>query len=214
MNLSSLLLSLLLNFTCTYSLLVSYKSTSIMKNYEPIIGKWNLLYSNDENFRKYDCELSIYPSNDLLELCVNIKRLDSIGLITYTKIVNAMVKNINCEEYNTFKECPIIDNSDEYCSLVLLKSEKYIKSVWIVEFPYFPKEYNTQMKEEYILRWKSDVILNRLYIFIDKKIYVFEKKIYKNGNQGKDSVIFMNIFIISNFFSILFDKMFDILFHL
>jgi hypothetical protein len=72
MNLSSLLLSLLLNFTCTYSLLVSYKSTSIMKNYEPIIGKWNLLYSNDENFRKYDCELSIYPSNDLLELCVNM----------------------------------------------------------------------------------------------------------------------------------------------
>jgi hypothetical protein len=89
-----------------------------MKNYEPVIGKWNLLYSNDETFRKYDCELSIYPSNDLLELCVNIKRLDSNGLITYTKIVNAMVKNIKCDEYNTFKECPIIDNSDEYCLAV------------------------------------------------------------------------------------------------
>jgi hypothetical protein len=185
--------------------------------YEPIIGKWKLLYSdnilpNESN----GWELNILPEIEKYEnnidsskakLLVKIKKNESNKFISLTKIINSNVYTNLCEELNDEDKCLISTNNGENCCLVILKAEKYIKSIGIFELPYFANAYKSGMRPKYTISWKVDKLLNRLYIYADKNIYVFEKD-YVSDIKLNDRIT-TNSFLATSIISFLFGKFLD-----
>jgi hypothetical protein len=73
---------------------------------------------------KNKCCLSINPLYDK-ELSVKIKRYQKNNIFIQTKIINCNVLDINYNEYNI--------NSHKICNLIVLNTEKYIKSIGIFD---------------------------------------------------------------------------------
>jgi len=91
------------------------------------------------------------------------------------------------------------------CTLLILKTEKYIKSVGIFEFPYFAINYISGMNPRYLISWKVDNILGRLYIYFDNNTYIFEKNIYDKLDNSNDRIT-TNTFLATNLLSFLLGK--------
>jgi hypothetical protein len=172
----------------------------ILLPYEPCIGNWKLLYSNNKNLNN-NIDLEILPIKDN-ELSVIIKRCEASNFIIYKKI-------IKCKAY--YDECKEIENDideGEICSLVVLKSEKNIKSIGIFEFPYFSQHYITGLNPKYIIIYKADLLLNRLYISFDKNKYVFER-IINNKLNRKEERVTTSVFLITNLISFYLGKLLE-----
>ena len=98
-------------------------------------------------------------------------------------------------------------NDGEICSLIVLKSEINIKSIGIFEFPYFSQDYITGLNPKYMIIYKTDLQLNRLYIYFDKNKYVFQRtndKIYR-----KEERVTTNVFLITNLISFYLGKLLE-----
>lgn len=175
--------------------------------YDSAIGRWKLLYSDNFQINNKYIDLCIEPDEDQLK--IKIKRYENENLIT-------IKKNILC---TVDKELPYINseykpiNNGETCTLILLKSQKFIKSIGIFEFPYFALNYKTGMYPKYVICWKYNPLLGRLYIYLDNYTYVFDKNYYDKFNNKQD-YISMNIFIVANIVSFLFGKILDKTIHL
>jgi hypothetical protein len=166
--------------------------------FDNAIGKWKLLYSSNKfitNNKKFN--ICINPCKENIdEVCVKIKRYESNNFITYSKIINCALSNDM--------------NNNQVCSLLVLKTEKYIKSIGIFEFPYFAVEYISGMRPKYFLNWRVDN--SRLYIVLDNNTYIFEKMVYDESSD--ETKITTNAFIITNLLSFLFGKFLEKTFHL
>lgn len=174
--------------------------------FEPTIGKWDLLYSTNNKINFDSCNLLISPTeNKLDELTVKIKRYEKNNLITYIKTINCKVIN---NMYNKNKS----RSDDEICTLVILKTEKLIQSIGVFEFPYFAIDYVSGFNPEYIISWKVDKILGRLYIYFDENTYAFEK-IYSEKIKNEESIS-TNFFLITNLLSFLLGKLLEKTIHI
>ena len=142
--------------------------------FDPVIGKWNLLYCDNPllNLEKNKCELFIAPYEDKIDkLSVKITKLENFGLIRFSKTINS---NAYYSAPEVFKENELnnISFSDgDYCSLVILTAQKSISSIGIFDFPYLASDYKSGMRPKYLISWRIDNILNRLYIYLDGKTY-------------------------------------------
>jgi hypothetical protein len=173
--------------------------------YEPCIGNWKLLYTDNKHlYNNNNLYVQIYPIKEN-ELSVKIKRCESSNFVTYTKIIKCLAYYNDCDD----EKCMIANdfNDGEVCSLIVLKSEKYIKSIGIFEFPYFTQDYITGLNPKYMIIYKIDTQLNRLYIYFDKNKYVFQRnidKIYK-----KEERVTTNVFLITNLISFYLGKLLE-----
>jgi hypothetical protein len=208
------LLSLLNNETISFNL---------PKAYDQSIGNWKLLYSDNTFLNKItennmekpsnNIELNIYPSNNNEKLSVKIKKYESKFSIKYTKLINCNLYMSACDQLDSLDRCLIPTENGENCCLIVLTAEKIIKSVGIFEIPYFTFLYKSGMNPKYVISWKIDLILNRLYVYFDKNTYVFEKDYYdKFANCDKS--ITANTFIISNIISFIFGKFLESTFYI
>lgn len=184
-----------------------------LSSYEPVIGNWKLLYSDNIFFENYqndnnNFDLQIFPlRND--ELSVKIKRYETFDLITYTKLVSCKAYQTDCKD---LIGCDV-DNIDEnMCTLLILTAEKNIKSIGIFDFPYLPINYTSTMRPKYFIIYKIDLVLNRLYILFENNIYVFQRD--KINKIVQDEKITTNTFFISNFVSFLLGKLLEKTIHL
>ena len=174
--------------------------------YEPCIGNWKLLYTDNEYLKKNNnLDIEIYPIKEN-ELSVKIKRCESFNFIIYKKIIKCLAYYNDCSDV---EKCMIENdfNDGEICSLIVLKSEKNIKSIGIFEFPYFSQDYNTGLNPKYMIIYKMDLQLNRLYIYFDKNKYVFQRnndKIYR-----KEERVTTNVFLITNLISFYLGKLLE-----
>jgi len=167
--------------------------------YESCIGNWKLLYSDNKYINNNNLDIEIYPIKDD-EVSVKIKKCESYNFITYKKIISCLAYVEKCMVDNDF-------NDGEICTLIVLKSEKNIKSIGIFEFPYFSRDYITGLSPKYMIIYKTDLQLNRLYIFFDKNIYVFQRifeKIYT-----KEERVITNVFLITNLISFYLGKILE-----
>ena len=146
----------------------------------------------------------------MIFLLVKIKRYEYNNIITYSKIINCLIKNNSCDDLSNFDKCSISTEDGELCSLIILKTEKNIKSIGVFEFPYFAIDYISGMSPRYLISWKVDNLLGRLYIYFDNNTYVFEKKIYDNN----DKRITTNVFLITNILSFFFGKFLEKTLHI
>ena len=170
-----------------------------MVPYESCIGNWKLLYSDNKYINNNNLDIEIYPIKDD-EVSVKIKKCESYNFITYKKIISCLAYVEKCMVDNDF-------NDGEICTLIVLKSEKNIKSIGIFEFPYFSRDYITGLSPKYMIIYKTDLQLNRLYIFFDKNIYVFQRifeKIYT-----KEERVITNVFLITNLISFYLGKILE-----
>jgi hypothetical protein len=183
-----------------------------INNYDSVIGKWKLLYTtniifNNENY----CELCIKPSLNKNDLYVKIKKYESHGLITFTKVVESSIIENSSDiidlDYKIDIKC------GEECSMIILNSEKYLKSVGIFEFPYFATKYKSEMKPQYLIGWKVDKLLNRLYIYLDKHTYIFERNYYDKFSS-REQIITADTFLITNLISLLLGKFLESTLHI
>ena len=198
----------------TISLINSFK----LSTFESSIGKWNLLYSTNKHIKFEGCCLEISPLLDNIDqLSVQIKRYEKNKIINYIKIINCNVFN---SKYDLILNIDNIFNKDDIfnkdeCSLVVLKTEKIFKSIGIFEFPYFAIKYISELNSKYIINWKIDTQLNRLYIYFDGNTYVFEKNHNNlNSNINSHESITTNTFIITNILSFLLGKLLEKTIHL
>lgn len=181
--------------------------------FEPTIGKWDLLYSTNQNFNINGCNLQISPcKNKFNELCVKIKRYERNNLITYIKTINCNIYSNSSNEIDGLEKCLNPMKNQEICTLVLLKTEKLIKSIGVFEFPYFAVNYLSGMNPKYIIKWKVDKDLGRLYISFDKNTYIFEKEC-NNINDKRESIT-TNFFLITNLLSFLLGKLLEKTIHI
>ena len=188
-------------------------STSKLNIFEPTIGKWKLLYSTNEQLINNNFDLQILPSkNKINELFIQIKKYESYGFVTFTKIINCGVVDKLSDTIGEHNKYPLTKNFD-LCSLFVLKSEKYIKSIGIFEFPYFAVNYVSAMSPKYIICWKVNNELKRLYLYINKDTYVFEKKYYDKSDDDSENVT-TNIFLITNILSFLLGKFLENIIHI
>lgn len=198
----------------TISLINSFK----LSIFEHSIGKWDLLYSTNKHIKFDKCCLEIFPLlDDIDQLSVQIKRYEKNKLINYIKIINCNVYN---SKYDLILTMDNIYNKDDIynkdaCSLVVLQTEKIIKSIGIFEFPYFAIKYISELNSKYIINWKIDLHLNRLYIYFDGNTFVFEKNHNNLNNKiNSDESITTNTFIITNILSFLLGKLLEKTIHL
>ncbi len=179
--------------------------------YEPCIGNWKLLYTDNKylydnnNLYNNNLDIEIYPIKEN-ELSVKIKRCESYNFIIYKKIIRCLAYYNDCSD---FDKCMIENdfNDGEVCSLIVLKSEKNIKSIGIFEFPYFSRSYITGLNPKYFIIYKIDTQLNRLYIYFDKNKYVFQRsidKLYKKVER-----VLTNVFLITNLISFYLGKLLE-----
>lgn len=185
--------------------------------FDPVIGKWNLLYSDNSilNLEKDNCEISISQFEDKIDkLSVKITKLENIGFIRFSKTINS---NAYYSSKEVFEEDTInndlIDNGD-YCSLIILTAEKSISSIGIFNFPYFASNYKSGMRPKYLVSWRIDNALNRLYIYLDGKTYIFERSHYDKKKNNEDSSITINAFFITNIISFILGKLIEKAVHL
>lgn len=183
-----------------------------INNFDSVIGKWKLLYTtniifNNENY----CELCIKPSINKNDLYVKIKKYESNGLITFTKVVESSIIENKCDaldlEYKIDVKC------GEECCMIILNSEKYLKSIGIFEFPYFASKYKSEMKPKYFIGWKVDKLLNRLYIYLDKHTYIFERNYYDKFSS-REQIITADTFLITNLISFILGKLLESTLHI
>ncbi len=175
--------------------------------YDSAIGRWKLLYSDNFKVNSKHIDLCIEPCNEQLK--IKIKRYENDNLIIIKKIILCTVD----QEYSyMIPETKQINNS-ETCTLILLKSQKFIKSIGIFEFPYFALDYRTGMCPKYVICWKYNHFLGRLYIYIDNYTYVFHKNYYDKLNDRNDNIS-MNMFIVANIISFIFGKFLEKIIHL
>jgi len=183
-----------------------------INNYDCVIGKWKLLYTtniifNNENY----CELCINPSLNKNDLYVKIKKYESYGLITFTKVVESSIIENSSDiidlDYKIDIKC------GEECSMIILNSEKYLKSIGIFEFPYFATKYKSEMKPQYLIGWKVDKLLNRLYIYLDKHTYIFERNYYDKFSS-REQIITADTFLITNLISFILGKLLESTLHI
>lgn len=174
--------------------------------FEPTIGKWKLLYASNNNMMNNNFDLNIVPtSNKINELLVNIKRYETYGFISFVKVINCRVINNN-KKYTFLK-------NNNVCSLFILKTKKIVKSIGIFEFPYFAVNYVSGMNPKYMIKWKINNDLGRLYVVIDEDTYVFEKKYYDKLDE-RDENVTTNIFLITNTLSFLLGKFLENFIHI
>ena len=183
-----------------------------INNYDSVIGKWKLLYTtniifNNENY----CELCIKPSLNKNDLYVKIKKYESYGFITFTKVVESSIIENSGDVINLDYKIDI--KCGEECSMIILNSEKYLKSIGIFEFPYFATKYKSEMKPQYLIGWKVDKLLNRLYIYLDKHTYIFERNYYDKFSS-REQIITADTFIITNLISLLLGKFLESTLHI
>jgi len=183
-----------------------------INNYDSIIGKWKLLYTtniifNNENY----CELCIKPILNKNDLYVKIKKYESYGLITFTKVVESSIIENRGDVIDLDYKIDI--KCGEECSMIILNSEKYLKSIGIFEFPYFATKYKSEMKPQYLIGWKVDKLLNRLYIYLDKHTYIFERNYYDKFSS-REQIITADTFIITNLISLLLGKFLESTLHI
>jgi len=179
--------------------------------YESAIGRWKLLYSDNFQVNNKYIDLSIEPNEDQLK--IKIKRYENDNMITIKKLILCTVEYGTSVSLLDFpQKYKSIDNS-ETCTLILLKSQKFIKSVGIFEFPYFALDYRTGMCPKYVIYWKYNPFLGRLYIYLDNYTFVFEKNYYDKFNNKPDNIS-INIFIVANIISFIFGKLLEKTIHL
>lgn len=177
--------------------------------YDSAIGRWKLLYSDNFQVNNKDIDLCVEPDQDQLK--IKIKRYENENIITIKKIILCTVDKELSDISPEYKKNNV--NNGETCTLILLKSQKFIKSIGIFEFPYFALNYKTGMYPKYIICWKYNAFLGRLYIYLDNYTYVFDKKYYDKFNDKQDNIS-MNIFIVANIVSFIFGKLLEKTIHL
>lgn len=159
-------------------------------------------------------------------------------MITYSKIINCNLftessspfSHLICHSHHHSKpsldsknSLEWVDNSEEIekvqkireneqCSLVVLESEKMIKSIGIFEFPHITFLYKSAMNPTYAITWKIDTQLNRLYVYFDKNTYVFEREFYDEMIMNKQSIT-TNTFIVTNIISFIMCKLLEKIFN-
>ena len=181
-----------------------------LSHFEPAIGKWKLLYDNNPNLNYKNIELEIIPSKkEINELFVKIKRYEKNNFVTYTKIINCNAINTDCEE---LEECDL--DKSQICSLIIFKTEKYVKSITIFEFPYLAIDYISGMSPKYNIKWKVNEDLQRLYINLDENTYIFEKKILEKTDYNNDDNVITNVFLITNLLSFFVGKFLEKALHI
>jgi hypothetical protein len=175
--------------------------------YDTAIGRWKLLYSDNFYFNNKNIDLCIVP--DKYQIKIKIKRYENDNILTIKKVILYTIQN----EFDDLDISTLTINEGEKCKLILLKSQKFIKSIGIFEIPYFAINYETEMCPKYIICWKYNPFLGKLYIYIDNYTYIFEKNYYDKFNDKYDGIT-MNTFIISNFISFIFGKLLEKTIHL
>ena len=175
--------------------------------YESAIGRWKLLYSDNFQVNNKYIDLRIEPDEEQIK--IKIKRYENENLVTIKKLIVCTIDNELPTIITDIK--PV--NNGETCTLILLKSQKFIKSIGIFEFPYFALDYKTGMYPKYIICWKYNAFLGRLYIYIDNYTYVFEKSYYDKFTDKYENIT-MNTFLIANIISFLFGKLLEKTIHL
>jgi hypothetical protein len=182
--------------------------------FDNAIGKWQLLYSSNKFLKDSKFNLIIDPcKKNIDEVCVKIKRYESNNIITYSKIVNCAIENNSCNNLTHPDKCSLSIEDGELCTLLILKTEKYIKSIGIFEFPYFAVDYISGMNPKYLISWKVDNILGRLYIYFDNNTYIFEKNIYDKLDNSNERIT-TNFFLITNLLSFLLGKFLEKTIHI
>lgn len=182
-----------------------YAQTFKLNKFDSAIGKWKLLYTSNNIFNDNYCELIIRPNIVNNDLYVKIKKYEYNGLITFSKVIDTTV--IENNEKSMELTC------GEECSMIILNSEKYLKSIGSFHFPYFAIKYKSIMKPKYIILWKVDKLLNRLYIYIDNYTYIFEKNYYDKFSSN-EQIITADTFLITNLISFLLGKILESTFHI
>jgi hypothetical protein len=182
-------------FTIFFTILSITNSFKI-DHFEPIIGKWKLLYSDNNYFKnKNYCDLCIYPYNKTNQLSVKLKKYENDNIITFTKEIKCTIESTSYDLLDELSKILIKNDNEDSCNLVILTTKKFIKSVGIFEFPYFALNYNSGMNPKYIIKWKYDIVLQRLYIYIDQYKYVFERNYYDKLLNTEKSIT-TNVFLI------------------
>ena len=189
--------------------LLMYVNAYRISPYDSAIGRWKLLYSDNFELNNKHIDLCIEPYEDQLK--IKIKRYENDNVITIKKMIYCTVEyGIPDINYN-IQFIPL--NDGEICTLILLKSQKFIKSIGIFEFPYFALNYKTGMCPKYIICWKYNAFLQRLYIYIDNYTYVFDKNYYDKFTDKHDSIM-TNTFFITNIISFILGKLLEKTIHL
>jgi hypothetical protein len=196
-----------LNLIIFFIILKIYLFNSFKINiFDRAIGRWNLLYCSNKFLKNDKFNLIITPcENNIDEVCVKIKRYESNKIITYSKIVNCAIEYNSCNNLIKYKKKSLYIKDFELCTLLILKTEKYIKSIGIFEFPYFAVDYISGMNPKYLISWKVDNILGRLYIYFDDNTYIFEKNTYDKLENNNERIT-TNAFLVTNLLSFLLGK--------
>lgn len=186
-----------------FSILLYVNAYSISP-YDSAIGRWKLLYSDNFQINNKHIDLYIEPHEGQIK--IKIKRYENDNAITIKKMIYCTVENgMNSNDFDIeFKSL----NDGETCTLILLKSQKFIKSIGIFEFPYFALNYKTGMYPKYIICWKYNAFLQRLYIYIDNYTYVFDKNYYDKFTDKHDSIM-TNTFLFANIISFFLGKLLE-----
>ena len=69
------------------------------------------------------------------------------------------------------------------------------------------------MNPRYLISWKVDNILGRLYIYFDNNTYIFEKNIYDKLDNSNERIT-TNAFLITNLLSFLLGKFLEKTIHI
>jgi len=196
-------------------LLIFYLAYGFKINlFEPIIGNWRLLYTNGKYSKDNRLSLKIIPiNNDLNNVNVDIKHCENNNILIFTKIINCNLKDHDCNNIEDIDNCDIPIKDGESCCLIIKKTEKYIKSIGVFEFPYFNINYHSSMNKKYTVIWKINHLLGRLYIYFDNDTYIFEKKYYDKMDLNNDRIT-TNFFLITNFISFILGKLLEKTIHL
>lgn len=70
------------------------------------------------------------------------------------------------------------------------------------------------MNPKYLIKWRIDNSLNRLYIFLDSYTYVFEKKIIDIKKNNNYDNITTNTFLLTNLISFFLGKLLEKTIHI
>jgi len=182
--------------------------------FDNAIGKWKLLYSTNKYLKDNKFNLVINPCKyNIDEVCVEIKKYEYNNIITFTKIVNCAVQDNCCSELAESDKCSLSIEDGELCTLLILKTEKYIKSIGVFEFPYFGIDYISGLNPRYLISWKVDNIMNRLYIFFDNNTYIFEKNQYDKIEDNNERIT-TNFFLVTNLLSFFLGKFLEKIIHI
>jgi hypothetical protein len=195
----------ILSYLYIFNILLLSSSSYRLSPYETAIGRWKLLYTDNYQFNSKNVDMCIEPDENQIK--IRIKRYEHDNLVTIKKVILCTI------QHKLSDDIPIPINNGEICTLILLKSQKFIKSIGIFEFPYFALNYKTGMYPKYEISWKYNPLLGRLYIYIDNHTYVFDRKYYDKFTDKQDNIT-MNTFIIANFVSFLFGKLLEKTIHL